>query len=92
MSARDDYPKAHANTSGPHHQGETSRQTQDALDEIDRLRKINSELVCRVNDTNLLNVLVPSNVEEVHRRWTESQERQIDELRADVDALKDALR
>ncbi len=39
-TARETYPKAHANTFGPHHQGETSRQTQDALDEIDRLRRV----------------------------------------------------
>ena len=38
MSAREDYAKLHANTSGPHHQGQTSRQAQEALDEIDRLR------------------------------------------------------
>lgn len=38
MSARDDYPKLHAETSGPHHQGQTSDEAQKALDEIDHLR------------------------------------------------------
>jgi len=38
VTARDDYPKLHANTSGPSHVGETSRQAQAALDEIDYLR------------------------------------------------------
>jgi hypothetical protein len=37
-SAREDYAKLHANTSGPSHQGQTSQQAQQALDEIDRLR------------------------------------------------------
>lgn len=37
-TARETYPKLHANTSGPEHQGETSREAQAALDEIDRLR------------------------------------------------------
>jgi hypothetical protein len=44
MSARDDYPKAHHNTYGASHRGETSRQVQEALDEIDLLRKLNSSL------------------------------------------------
>jgi hypothetical protein len=38
MTAREDYPKLHVNTSGPSHQGETSSQAQAALDEIDALR------------------------------------------------------
>lgn len=38
MSARDDFPKLDANTRGRATWGETSRQAQAALDEIDRLR------------------------------------------------------
>ncbi len=38
-AARETYPKLHASTHGPRHQGETSRQAQAALDEIDRLRE-----------------------------------------------------
>ena len=38
-AAREDYAKLHANTSGPSHQGQTSREAQAALDEIDRLRQ-----------------------------------------------------
>lgn len=46
MSARDDYSKLDSNTRGPSHQGETSRQAQAALDEIDQLRAENSRLRC----------------------------------------------
>lgn len=88
MSARQDYPKAHANTSGPHHQGETSRQTQDALDEIDRLRKINHELVCRANDMNHLGVLMPDNERQIHERWKASHDRTTDDLAERVAALE----
>lgn len=38
MSAREDYAKLHANTSGPHCQGQTSLEAQAALDELDELR------------------------------------------------------
>ena len=38
MSAREDYAKLNAVTSGPRHQGQTSREAQAALNEIDRLR------------------------------------------------------
>lgn len=37
--ARETYAKLHANTSGPSHQGQTSREAQAALDEINRLRR-----------------------------------------------------
>ena len=40
MTARDDYPKLDFATRGPHHQGGTSREAQQALDEIDHLRRI----------------------------------------------------
>ena len=42
--ARNDYPKLDRNTRGPSHQGETSRQAQEALNEIDRLRLENEQL------------------------------------------------
>lgn len=38
VSARETYAKLNALTYGPHHQGQTSKEAQDALDEIDRLR------------------------------------------------------
>lgn len=40
VAAREDYAKLHANTSGSHHQGQTSQEAQAALDEIDRLRAV----------------------------------------------------
>ena len=43
MSAREDYAKLNANTSGPRHQGQTSCEAQAALDEIDRLRRWKAE-------------------------------------------------
>lgn len=88
MSARSDYPKAHANTSGPSHQGETSRQTQSALDEVDRLRKINSELVCRANDTNLADVLMRANQEIIFSDWKHDKEQVLEELRERIERLE----
>lgn len=48
VTARDDYAKLDANTSGPSHQGQTSQEAQAALDEIDRLRALmDPEVTCR---------------------------------------------
>lgn len=43
MSAREDYAKLDALTSGPHHQGQMSTEAQAALDEIDQLRRWKAE-------------------------------------------------
>ncbi len=43
-SVREDYAKLHFAHSGPHHQGQTSQQAQEALREIDRLRAENEAL------------------------------------------------
>ncbi len=53
MGARDDYPKLHANTSGPHHQGQTSQEAQRALNEIDLLRCDVSSLLAKLAQAEL---------------------------------------
>lgn len=54
MSARYDFAKLHANTSGPHHQGQTSTEAQSALDEIDRLRGRESQLEAQVETLEIV--------------------------------------
>lgn len=54
MTARDDYAKLHANTSGPHHQGQTSSEAQAALDEIDDLRRQEANTVDVNSDEGML--------------------------------------
>lgn len=50
VSARESYAKLNANTGGPHHQGQTSREAQTALDEIDQLRRWKSEAIIVLNE------------------------------------------
>ena len=90
MSARHDYPKAHANTSGPSHAGQTSRQTQAALDEIDRLRKINSEMVCSHNDINLVQVLIRADREAMFEHWRDDVDQEMTALRLRIVVLESA--
>jgi DNA repair ATPase RecN len=81
MSARDDYPKANANTSSIRgHLGETSRQTQDALDEIDRLRKLRKEMTRSHNE--MVDARVAITVPAV-----DDQDRTIDAMQAEINRL-----
>jgi hypothetical protein len=80
MNARDDYPNANSGTHSDYgHSEKASLETQDALDEIDRLRKINKELVCSHNDRNLLSVLIPDNDREILTRRLVRLEKLLDE-------------